>query len=224
MQFLKKNLAVFTIVSVTAFLAILAILTTIRIRQTKPVAPTVPQIEPEAAGEAVNPNCTLNFTVGATPSPTPTPSGSPTPTPTGSATPAPTASPTPTPVTGCYTDCSVTACESNLSCQTISGSKKCVNAACSGENDCVCNKSCWQVCGADNECPSGQSCRQIDATKRCVNPSCEREQDCDCTIPSATPKITTSQPATSAPVAANIWPTVMVILGGLLLLSLGFVL
>lgn len=182
MQFLKKNLAVFTIVFVTAFLAILAILTTVRLRQTKPVAPNVPQATPEAAGETVNPNCTLSFTVGATASPTPTPSGSPTPTPSGSATPTPTASPTPTPVTGCYTDCSVTACESNLSCQTISGSKKCVNAACSGESDC------------------------------------------DCTTASATPQATTPPPTTQIPVAANIWPTVMVILGGLLLLSLGFVL
>ncbi|MFH0863566.1 MAG: hypothetical protein V1858_00545 [Candidatus Gottesmanbacteria bacterium] len=217
---MKKNITIIAIVLMTTVLGFLTVIIALRLRQVKPVAPTVPQTRPQAQVVTTpNPNCVLTVNILATPTPTPTPTPSTTPTPTPSTTPTPTPSstPTPTPVTGCYKDCSSVSCPSSLSCQDISGSKKCVNPSCPSESDCVCNNLCWSICTSDNSCASGQSCLQTGNDKRCVNPACIQEQDCSCAT------TTTPTPPTT-PQAATIWPTFAVILGGLLFLTLGFVL
>lgn len=88
----------------TVILAGVAIFTAVRLYQLRQqaVAPNVPSSIPQAQEASPSPvsACLLTFTIGATPtgtpSATPTPTGSPTTTPTGTATPTPTNSATPT--------------------------------------------------------------------------------------------------------------------------------
>lgn len=84
--------------------------------------------------------------------PTPTPTRTPTPTPTRTPTPTPTPppgatpTPTPTPVPGCWGTCTPsTGCTSNLSCQTVNGTYRCVNTSCPTETDCICPTYVAQV-------------------------------------------------------------------------------
>ncbi len=85
------------LVVLTLFLAVLAILTALKLRQQGPLAPTVPQAEPEAIEGSPAPECQLSFSINlASPSPTPGVSPSPSPKLTPSSTPSPSSSPSPT--------------------------------------------------------------------------------------------------------------------------------
>ncbi len=156
-----------------------------------------------AADSGVEP-CSTN---PPTPTSTPPPPGTPTPTPAPSLTPSPTSTPnptptpTPTPVTGCYQECSSLTCSDGLSCQEINGTKRCVNSACSGETDCTCNKSCWNICSNDNECPQDLRCLQVGSDKHCVNVSCQNEQDCSCESISTKPPVLGAQTPVVTPKA-----------------------
>lgn len=92
----KKNLVYFGLGFATLLLAVMAILIALRLRQLGPVAPTVPQAEPQAIEGSPVPACqfVLNITL---PSPTPSPSATPTPLPSISPSPTPLPSPTPSP-------------------------------------------------------------------------------------------------------------------------------
>lgn len=129
----------------------------------------------------------------------------------------PTSTPTPIPTPGgttkkgCNQECSSDSdCEGTLRCQTVSGTKRCVNLSCSAEPDCICNKACWEACGQDSECPSGLSCRSIDGTYRCVNLSCERIQNCSCggggtATPTPTPPVSGSMTQTLSLIGLGIF-------------------
>lgn len=156
---LKKNWYVILIGLSTIILGTIAILTAIKMYQAgnKPVAPNAPESQPAAqtlptATPTPASTCLLTFNLtvptgtptptptrnpSATPTPTPNPSATPTPTPNPSATPNPTA--TPIPPASCYHTCTNDAdCESNLTCLTVAGSKKCVKTQCPDERDCIC--------------------------------------------------------------------------------------
>jgi hypothetical protein len=151
---LKKNWYVILIGLSTVILGAIAILTAIRMYQAgnKPVAPNAPESQPAAQEmPTATPTptasaCLLTFNLTlptGTPTPTPTanPSATPTPTPNPSATPTPTPNPTATPIppASCYHTCANDSdCESNLTCLTVAGSKKCVKAQCPDEQDCIC--------------------------------------------------------------------------------------
>jgi len=197
----KEKLLTIGLILATVILAGLAILTVYKMNTSKPVAPTVPQTIPQAAEPAT---CELSFSVVQ--APTLTPTGTLVPTPTLTLTPAPTA--TPTPLLGCYRECeSDDDCDGDtLRCQTVSGVKRCVNLSCPGENDCVCNVSCWGVCGQDSECPGDLDCQAIDSVSRCVNTDCERDQDCEC-AGGATPTPTPGGLATYPPIDSGPTPT-----------------
>ncbi|MBI3385557.1 hypothetical protein HY031_00565 [Candidatus Gottesmanbacteria bacterium] len=99
MNFVKKYWYLIIVAAITVGLGVVVFLTTQKLKEEKPVAPSVPQAQPKA----VVPKCTLtlSFTV-ETPTPTPTGTITPTPTPTGQVTPTPTSTPggptsTPTP-------------------------------------------------------------------------------------------------------------------------------
>lgn len=220
---LKENWHLILIGLATIVLAIIAVFTAMKLYKTgsQPIAPTAPK--PAPAREPVE-TCRLVFTVGGI-TPTPTPSGQPTPTPTGRSTPTPTPTggptATPTPVLGCYLECDADSdCESNLRCQMISGTKRCVNPDCSDESDCTCNRNCWDVCGTDSECPRDLSCMQIGETKRCVKSACKLEQDCDCrpVVTTGTPTPTVYVAKVEMPQPGSTLPTLGAIFGGAALL------
>ncbi len=225
MERLKENWHLILIGLATIVLGIIAVFTAMKLYRTgnQPVAPTAPR--PAPAREPVE-TCRLVFTVGGvTGTPTPTGRLTPTPTPTGRSTPTPTPSAgptaTPTPVLGCYLECdSDSDCESNLRCQMISGTKRCVNPDCSDESDCTCNRRCWDVCGTGSECPRDLSCMQIGETKRCVNSKCKQEQDCDCrpVVTTGTPTPTVYVAKVEMPEPGFTLPTLGAVFGGVVLL------
>lgn len=94
MNFFKKYWYLVIITFITAGLGIVTFLTSQRLKQEQPVAPSVPQEQPEAAKPS---DCkiTLTFAV-STPTPTPTATATPTATPGPTATPTPTETPGPT--------------------------------------------------------------------------------------------------------------------------------
>lgn len=95
MEKIKRNWYLILIAIATVVLGAIAVITAIKLYQLreKPVAPTAPESKPRA----VSPQCTLEFSLAVTPTPTPTGSLTPTPTPTGSLTPTPTPTATGTP-------------------------------------------------------------------------------------------------------------------------------
>lgn len=108
MNFLKKYWYLFLVAFITIGLGVVTFLTSQQLKREEPVAPSVPQEQPEAAVPACKK--TLTFAVSTptptptgelTPTPTSTPTNTPTPTPTS--TPGPTATPTPTPLPGAPT-------------------------------------------------------------------------------------------------------------------------
>ncbi|MFH1841148.1 MAG: hypothetical protein ABH807_03280 [Candidatus Shapirobacteria bacterium] len=132
------------------------------------------------------------------------PTITPTPTPTGRVTVTPTPTTivtlTPTPTStrlSCQSTCDANSnCGDSLTCYDFgNNAKRCVDSRCPNESDCVCNKSCYELCSGDSECPSGLVCRTIDSVKRCVNPSCERESDCDCSLTTGPIPTTVQLPA-----------------------------
>jgi len=149
---IKKNWYVILIGLSTVVLGAIAIMTALRLYQAgnKPVAPNAPESKPAAqtlptATPTPASTCLLTFNLTLpTGTPTPTPTRiPPTPTPTRNplATPTPTPNPTatPTPPASCYHTCTNDSdCESNLTCLTVAGSKKCVKAQCPDEQDCLC--------------------------------------------------------------------------------------
>lgn len=140
---MKNKLTTIGIIIATLVLAGVAVFTAIRLYQLRqqPVAPNVPSSKPKAA--AAPKACTaLTFTLGQTPTPTPT--GSPTSTPTGSPTPTgtptstPTGNPTATP-TGVPNFCNGT-CGSNSNCQSdyVCFQGFCRNPSCPSQTSCAC--------------------------------------------------------------------------------------
>ena len=164
MNYLKKHWYLIAVAFLTLGLAVMVIITSGKLSQTKQVAPTVPQVQPQAASAAV---CQLPFhitiTTGTptptptgtiTPTPTPTNTPTATPTPTGTVTPTPTptptptntptatptpynSTPTPTPTTPptCNSSCTLnTDCGNGLVC--IAGA--CRNSSCTSQTNCIC--------------------------------------------------------------------------------------
>ena len=81
-------------------------------------SPTLPQVQQTTTENA----CQLSFTVAASPSPSPTP----------------TPTPTPSPI-ACFDTCDSSAdCNTGLECQTVGGTKRCVNETCPEDADCSC--------------------------------------------------------------------------------------
>ncbi len=131
----------------TLGLGVVVYVTSQQLATTELVAPSVPEVEPEAA----EPACTLAFNINPTTTPTSTPTNTPTSTPTGTptATPTPTPTgtqeivyvyPTPTPVQimSCNSSCTInTDCPSDLVC--VDGS--CRNPSCTGATTCVCTQT-----------------------------------------------------------------------------------
>lgn len=131
---MKKNWYIIFLSIITIGLGVVAFLTSQKLRQTTPVAPTVPQVSPKAA----EPACTLTFTVAVatptptTPGPSPTPTPTPEPSPTPTNTPAPTATPAPV---GCNNSCSNDGgCQSGLVCSA----GFCRNPSCTSQSSCNC--------------------------------------------------------------------------------------
>ncbi len=90
MSFFKKYWYLILVTVITVGIGIVAYLTSIKLGQSQPVAPTVPQVTPQAVSTA----CRVSFAITI-------PSGTPTPTLPITGTPSPTPTPTPTtPVTG----------------------------------------------------------------------------------------------------------------------------
>lgn len=238
----KRILASVLIVAVL-LLAVLALLTAYKIATRGPVAPTVPHLVPRAATQA----CRLTFVMRApqlSPSPTPLPSPvefgasslttdltptptsplSPTPSPTETATFSLATNLTPTVLLGCYQECdSDDDCQGDLRCQSVSGTKRCVNLSCPGEKDCICNVDCWQVCAQDSECPAELGCRLAEGAYRCVNLDCEQEIDCGCDLaagPTLTPSPKPTGPTPTRvelPEAGISLPTIGAVLSGIAL-------
>jgi len=75
MNFLKKNWLVILVGCLSAFLGVLTLMTVVNLKKTTPVAPTVPQKEPQA----MVPACTLSFKLSLALTPTTTGVLSPTP-------------------------------------------------------------------------------------------------------------------------------------------------
>jgi len=69
MKFFKKYWYLVILALLTAGVGTVAYLTTTKLREQAPVAPNVPQGEPQA----IAPACVLSFTLNVTPTPTPTP-------------------------------------------------------------------------------------------------------------------------------------------------------
>ena len=201
-------------------------LTSQQLQKTGPVAPTVPQVTPKAAAPA----CTLQFSLGSTPTVTPTPTGSPTPTPSSSPTATPTHTPTatPTPLASCNSTCITNSdCVSELTC---SGGY-CRNPSCVDSTTCVCAVAtstptptpiptiaalvtCNSVCTVNADCLSGLVC----ASGACRNPSCTDKTNCSCEVAlNPTPQIPISGTGPSILGATAIG-------SGILLLLLGFLL
>lgn len=131
---MKNKIATIGIIIATLILAGVAVFTAVRLYQLRKeaVAPTAPTSKPKA--QEVPVACTsLAFTLGATPTPTASPTA--TPTPTGS----PTVTPTPT-TTGVPNSCNGT-CGSDSNC--LSGYYFCYNGhcrdrSCPDREDCTC--------------------------------------------------------------------------------------
>ena len=63
----------------------------------------------------------------------------------------------------CYEACNTTAdCNSGLACQTVSGTKRCVNATCPSESDCTCAVASTLECTEVTMSPTGSSIRAND--------------------------------------------------------------
>ena len=144
MNFFKRYWYVLLLGIITVGLAVMVFLTSQQLSKKTPVAPTVPEVAPQA----VAPACTLTFALS---SPTPTHTGTPTPTATATPsltptltptnTPTPTITPTsspgpsPTPISQCNAICaSDSECPSNLTCSDGA----CRNSSCTDEVDCSC--------------------------------------------------------------------------------------
>lgn len=134
---MKNKIATIGIIIATLILAGVAVFTAVRLYQLRQeaVAPTAPTSKPKA--QEVPIACTaLAFTLGQTPTPTPTatPTGSSTPTPTGTATttPTPTSSGVPNPCNG--TCGSNSNCNSGLFCYQ----GYCRNSSCPSQTSCSC--------------------------------------------------------------------------------------
>jgi hypothetical protein len=127
----KKGL-LWGLIGFTVILVVTAVVLFFKLNQ--PAAPT-PSVKPKASVSPVIPPvqqattgaiCELTFTVAASPSPSPSPS--------------PSASPSPSPSpNACFDTCNSDAeCEEDLRCQSVSGTKRCVNPTCPEDADCVC--------------------------------------------------------------------------------------
>ncbi|MFC1711167.1 hypothetical protein ACFLZ1_01125, partial [Patescibacteria group bacterium] len=73
---------------------------------------------------------------------------------------------------------------------------------------------CWDTCTADSQCSSSLDCLEVDGTARCVNPDCPDKPNCICDI----------TPAEQLPSAGIVTPTLILSLGGILLIILGLLL
>src|SRR3990167_9429093 len=118
MNFFKRYWYVLLLGIITVGLAVMVFLTSQQLSKKTPVAPTVPEVAPQA----VAPACTLTFALS---SPTPTPTITPTSSP----------GPSPTPISQCNAICaSDSECPSNLTCSDGA----CRNSSCTDEVDCSC--------------------------------------------------------------------------------------
>ncbi|PIP51793.1 hypothetical protein COX09_05085, partial [Candidatus Beckwithbacteria bacterium CG23_combo_of_CG06-09_8_20_14_all_47_9] len=131
----------------------------------------------------------------------------------------------------CFDTCSSDAeCEADLRCQSVSGTKRCVNPSCSEDADCSCavaKKACWDKCQNNNDCESPWACQTIPGTndKRCVNSSCVGESDCSCAVAEvAHPSPLASLPKASPPALPQAGVNTPMVLGvsvGILMMLVG---
>lgn len=186
MQYLKKHWYLVIIALLTIGLAVVVIVTSGKLSQTKEVAPTVPQEEPEAAVVACTLAFNINVTETLTPTPTPTPTPTLTNTPTSTPTPVPTSTPTPTPEQIVY----------NTPTPTPEPPPAACNTSCTLNTDCTNGLVCI-----------GGACR---------NPSCTSQADCVCVVAQAqpTPKVPVSGSGTSVLGASIIAGGLLILLLG----------
>jgi hypothetical protein len=187
----KKNLIIAgVLVTLLLVLGGVILFTVYKTSQNETVAPTVPQVVPEAA----EPNCSLAFTVTTTP--------------------------TPTPLYLCDSECTTNSqCPSGLICSANRcRNASCVdrnNCVCTIPTPTPTPMYvCDSVCSSSSQCPPGLVCD----SNRCRNPNCVDRNNCQCVTmtPTPTPYITVTPP----PVPQSGWevPTIVTTVGGALLL------
>jgi hypothetical protein len=239
MNYLKKHWYLVVVTLLTIGLAVMVILTSGKLSQTKQVAPTVPQQQPQAAAAA----CTLAFNITLTTetptltptetitlTPTPEDTVTPTPTPTDTPTPTPTPTNTPTPQPQQLSSCNNT-CTTNSDCQSglVCISNSCRNPSCTNQTNCQCQvvynnptptpppspATCSNACTLNTDCAGGLVC----IGGMCRNPSCTSQTDCICNVAEAapTPKIPVSGSGPSILGASIIGSALLILLLGLAL-------
>ncbi len=235
---MRKTWPFWIIGLISVILGVLAVFTAMKLREEKPIAPSVPQTKPQAIGGNPVPACIVSFTLSlATPSPVPssTPGTSPSPTPSGTPGPTPTATPgsspapTPTPAL-CNSSCTTNSqCASDQTCYIPSGqsSGNCRNPNCKLATNCSC--SCNSPCVSGDQCTSDTNCYVPSGTSgNCRNDSCQTQSNCSCVTPTPTPGSTPAptttpkaSPITQVPTTGTSWPTLFIMFGGALLLLVG---
>lgn len=197
MERLKKNWYLVLIAVATLILAVIAIITATKLYQIgkEPVAPTVPRPAPAVA--------------------TPIPTLEPTPVPectlkfvVAELTPTP----TPTLIPECWNACDINDdCPEVLSCQIVDETKRCVNSDCPEEEDCVCPEATPTPTSTpgptDTPAPGPTATPMAAAT---TTP-----------VPSAEATLTPTPPKVELPEVGIASPTLLAVLGGIILVIFG---
>lgn len=181
MKLNRRNISLLLLSLVTIGIGVFALLTALKLRESTPVAPTVPQEEPQAASAA----CTITFSL-ATPSNTPTRTPTIGPSSTPTKTPAATSTPTRTPT----------------STRTLTPTRTPTPTA-------TPNPQCGSSCQSDAQCPNNHTCDAgicilttcLDADATCSSDRCTYIQPTSTPIPTNAPTATRTPTPTNTPLA-----------------------
>jgi len=220
MKTLKKYWYIISLLCVTLGLGVVTYLTSQKLTETKPVAPNVPQGQPQAVEDA----CRLQFTIGT---PTNTPTGTitvtvtPTSTPTVTATVTPTSTPTVTATVTPTSTPTVTVTQTPTNTPVSTNTPTATSTPLAG-----CNISCT----TDDDCESNLVCS---SSGTCRNASCTDRTNCVCVIATVTATPTTDQISEVNPTEAPLPQTpvsgspalfgMSIAVAGIVLLLLGLV-
>lgn len=197
----KKKIVTIVVLATTAILSLVAVFMALKLYQIgkKPTEVAKKVEKKEKTAEVLQQEqypCQLSFVVSAETSPSPSPSPSVSPSPGSSNSPSPSPSPSPG-----------VSISPSPSPSTLPG--------------------CWDYCTYDSQCPSSLKCLAVNGVNRCVNSTCPTESDCVCGVTPAvlpSPSPVTYQPATQLPSAGTSLPTLLLGVGGALLIILGLLL